>query len=169
VRAADTVPAGSRGYDAGRKVNGRKRFIVTDILGLLVAVTVLAACWQDRDGVKGALLATYAATPIRRVFADQGLAGRLVDGARTVLNTTVEIVRKPAGGRGLAVHPRRWVVERTVAWLTAHRRLARDDQTDPATAEHMIRWPAMIGMLSRLTRDRPATRQTRRTFNNTPD
>jgi hypothetical protein len=95
VRAADTVPTTSRGYDAGKKINGRKRFIVTDTLGLLVVVWVVAACWQDRDGARGALLATYASTPIRHVRADQGFAGRPVDWARTVLTTTVEIVREP--------------------------------------------------------------------------
>jgi transposase len=79
VRAADTVHHDTRGYDAGKKINGRKRFIITDTLGLLVTVWVLAASWQDRDGAKGALLAAYAATPIRHVFADTGFAGRLVD------------------------------------------------------------------------------------------
>ncbi|MDW5330247.1 transposase [Plantactinospora sp. KLBMP9567] len=168
VKAADTVHGDSRGYDAGKKINGRVRFIVTDTLGLLVTVWVLAACWQDRDGGKGALLATYATTPIRHILADQGFAGRLVEWARTRLNTTLEIVRKPPEQRGFSVQPRRWVVERTLAWLTAHRRLARDYETDPTTAEYMIRWTAMIGMLNRLTRGRPATRQARRTFN-TPD
>lgn len=66
VRGADTVGADTRGYDAGKKVNGRKRFIVTDTLGLLITVVVLAACWQDRDGGKRALLAAYWASPIRR-------------------------------------------------------------------------------------------------------
>ncbi|MFY1595935.1 transposase [Micromonospora sp. WMMD737] len=62
VQAADTVHHDTRGYDSGKKINGRKRFIVTDTLGLLVTVWILAAAWQDRDGAKGALLATYAAT-----------------------------------------------------------------------------------------------------------
>ncbi|MGX4656877.1 IS5 family transposase [Micromonospora sp. SCSIO 07396] len=126
VRAADTVHRDTRGYDGGKKVNGRKRFIVTDTLGLLVTVWVLAASWQDRDGAKGALLAPYAATPIRHVFADSGFAGGLVDWARDMLGTTLEIVRKLADQQGFIVHRRRWVVERTLAWLTAHRRLARD-------------------------------------------
>ena len=64
--------------------------------------------------------ALYLTSPVRHVFADQGIAGRFVDWARDRLNTTVEIVRKPAEQRGFAVHPRRWVVERTLAWLTAH-------------------------------------------------
>jgi transposase len=73
VKGADTVGRDSRGYDAGKKVNGRKRFIVTDTLGLLIAVSVVAASVQDRDGAKFALLCTYLATPIRFVFADGGL------------------------------------------------------------------------------------------------
>ncbi|RGC65397.1 hypothetical protein C5N14_29045 [Micromonospora sp. MW-13] len=83
MKAADTVPAHTRGHDAGKKINGRKRFIVTDTLGLPVTVWVLAASWQDRDGAKGALLATYAATPIRHVFADSGSPAAWSTGPRT--------------------------------------------------------------------------------------
>ncbi|MFI6244543.1 transposase [Micromonospora sp. NPDC050795] len=63
---------------------------------------------------------------MRHVFADTGFAGCLVDWARDLLRATVEIVHKPTDQRGFVVHPRRWVVERTLAWITAHRRLARD-------------------------------------------
>ncbi|WP_091198381.1 IS5 family transposase [Micromonospora narathiwatensis] len=163
VKGADTVGRDSRGYDAGKKVN-RKRFIVTDTLGLLVSVTVLAASWQDRDGAKTALLSAYMLTPVRHVFADQGFAGRLVDWARDTLRTTLEIVRKPAGQRGFAVHPRRWVVERTLAWLTVSRRLARDYERHPSVSEALIRWAAIAGMTRRITRGQPARRQARRTF-----
>jgi transposase len=165
VKGADTVGADSRGYDAGKKINGRKRFIVTDTLGLLVTVWVLSASWQDRDGAKGALVAATVAVPsMRHIFADQGFAGRLVDWARDMLRTTVEIVRKPTDQQGFAVHPRRWVVERTLAWLTAHRRLARDYERIPEISEAMIRWAAIGQMLRRLTRGAPARRQQRRTF-----
>jgi transposase len=165
VKGADTVARDSRGYDAGKKINGRKRFIVTDTLGLLVVVCVMAASWQDRDGGKTALLSTYLTTPIRYVFADQGFAGRLVDWAAARLKTTVEIVRKPAEQRGFVVHPKRWVVERSLAWLTAHRRLARDYERDPAISEAFIRWAAINTMIRRLDRGRPAKRQTRRLLN----
>jgi transposase len=162
VKGADTVGTDSRGYDAGKKVNGRKRFIVTDTLGLLVSVTVLAASWQDRDGAKTALLGVYLFTPIRYVFADQGFAGRLVDWAARTLSIVIDIVRKPEWQRGFQVHPKRWVVERTLAWLTAHRRLARDYERDPAVSEEMIRWAAINQMLRRLTRGGPDRRQQRR-------
>jgi transposase len=131
VKGADTVGRDSRGYDAGKKINGRKRFIVTDTLGLLIVVVVLAASVQDRDGAKTTLLSAYLTSPIRFVFADGGFAGKFVDWARTILATVVHAVRKPEGQHGFAVIPRRWCVERTLAWLTAHRRLARDYERDP--------------------------------------
>lgn len=95
VKGADTVGRDTRGYDAGKKVNGRKRFIVTDTLGLLLVVVVLSASVQDRDGAKSVLLDTYLRTPVRFVFADGGFAGRLLDWTQQILRTTVHIVRKP--------------------------------------------------------------------------
>jgi transposase len=164
VRGADTVGRESRGYDAGKKINGRKRFIVTDTLGLLLVVVVMAASRQDRDGARPVLRDTRLRTRVRFVFADGGFAGRLLDWAQTILATTLHIVRKPTGQRGFAVIPRRWAVERTFAWLTAHRRLARDYERDPAVSEAMIRWAAINTITRRVARGRPATRQQRRTF-----
>jgi transposase len=164
VQGADTVGRDTRGYDAGKKVNGRKRFIVTDTLGLLLTVVVLSASLQDRDGAKPALLQAYLCTGVRFVFADGAFAGRLLDWAQTLLHTTLHIVRKPADQRGFAVIPRRWAVERTFAWLTAHRRLARDYERNPAVSEAMIRWAATNTITRRIARGGPATRQQRRTF-----
>jgi len=161
VKAADTVSRDSRGYDAGKKINGRKRFIVTDTLGLLITVAVVAASVHDHQGAKSTLLSMYLATPVRFVFADAGFAGKLVDWARTIMATHVEIVRKPPDQKGFVVIPRRWAVERTFAWLTTHRRLARDYERDPAVAEAMIRWAAIGLMVRRLTRGAPATRKRR--------
>jgi transposase len=163
VRGADTVGRDTRGYDAGKKVNGRKRFIITDTGGLLLVVVVLAASVQDRDGAKRALLGLYYATPRTRfVFADAGFAGRLVDWAARIVKTSLQIVRKPDGQRGFTVIPRRWAVERTLAWLIAHRRLARDYERHPAHSEAMIRWAAINTMTRRLARGHPATRPGRR-------
>lgn len=159
VRGADTVGRGTRGYDAGKKVNGRKRFIVTDTLGLLLVVMVCAASVQDRDG--GRIILNRLddrRRKLRHVFADGGFAGRLVEWAATILRMTVEVVRKPDGQRGFAVLPRRWAVERTLAWITAHRRLARDYERHPENSEAMIRWAAINTMTRRLTRGHPATR-----------
>ncbi|TDC14093.1 transposase [Actinomadura bangladeshensis] len=164
VKAADTVGRDTRGYDAGKKVPGRKRFIVTDPLGLLITVTVCATSVQNRDGAKGTLLGLYLTSPTcRYVFADAGFAGRLVGWASSTLRTTLSIVREPADQKGFAVLPRRWAVERTLAWLTAHRRLAHDYERHPATSEAMIRWAAIGLMTRRLARGgRPTVRQGRR-------
>ena len=163
VKGADTVGRASRGYDAGKKVNGRKRFIVTDTLGLLLVVLVCAADVQDRDGGRRVLnRLTDHRRLVRHVFADGGFAGRLVDWAAQILRLTVEVVRKTDGQRGFAVLPRRWAVERTLAWITAHRRLARDYERHPANSEAMIRWAAINTMVRRITRGHPATRPGRR-------
>ena len=98
------------------------------------------------------------------MFADGAFAGRLLDWAQTVLRTTLHIVRKPADQRGFVVIPRRWAVERTFAWLTAHRRLARDYERDPATSEAMIRWAAINTITRRLARGRARHRQQKRIF-----
>ena len=164
VRGADTVGRDTRGYDAGKKINGRKRFIVTDTLGLLLVVVVLSASVQDRNGAKSVLLDTYLRTRVRFVFADGGFAGRLLDWAHQFLATTLQIVRKPADQRGFAVIPRRWAVERTFAWLIAHRRLARDYERNPAMSEAMIRWAAINTITRRIARGGPSIRQQRRTF-----
>ncbi|WP_310738066.1 IS5 family transposase [Microbispora sp. H10949] len=164
VKGADTVGRDSRGYDANKKINGRKRFIVTDTLGLLLVVCVMAASVQDRDGAKTTLLSMYLVTPVRFVYADAGFAGALVEWTQRILRTMLHIVRKAPGQVGFAVIARRWVVERSLAWLTSHRRLARDYERHPATSEAMIRWAAISGMARRLTRGQPATRQQKLTL-----
>jgi transposase len=158
VKGADTVGRGSRGYDAGKRINGRKRFIMTDTLGLLLAVMVCPADVQDRAGATTLLLGLYLACGCRVVFADAGFAGRLVDWAWDVLGIRVRIVGKPAGQRGFQVHPKRWVVERTLGWLLGCRRLARDYERRPQISEAMIRWAAIGLLVRRLTRGQPAQR-----------
>jgi transposase len=93
--------------------------------------------------------------PIRFGFADGGYAGKLVDWACTILATVVHVVRKPEGQHGFAVTPRRWRVERALARLTAHSRLARDYERDPASSEAMIRWAAINTMTSRIAEVNP--------------
>lgn len=150
-------------------MNGHKRFIVTDTLGLLLVVCVVAASVQDRDRAKTTLLSAYLFTPVRFVYADAGFAGVLVDWCQRTLRTTLEIVRKAPGHKGFAVIARRWVVERSLAWLTAHRRLARDYERQPATSEAMIRWAAIDGMVRRLARGGPTRRQHAWTLDNLAD
>jgi transposase len=164
VKGSQTVTLPARGYDAGKKINGRKRFIVVDTLGLLLGVLVLPASRQDRDGARQLLLDHYFATPsCRHVFADGGFAGKFVDWAGRVLKTTVEIVRKNDGQKGFEPLPKRWVVERTLAWLTAHRRLARDHERHPASSATFIYWAMIRTMTRRLARGAPAQRWTPRT------
>lgn len=125
---------------------------------------VCSASVQDRDGAKSILLDLYLRTRVRFVYADAGFAGRLLDWASTILKTTVEVVRKPPEQRGFAVIPRRWVVERTLAWLTAHRRLARDYERHPAVSEAVIRWAAINTITRRIACGKPAARQQKYVF-----
>ena len=113
VRAADTVPRASRGFDAGKKVNGRKRHLAVDTLGLLLVVLVTAACVQDRDAARPLLWRLRAGyRGIRRVWADGGYAGKLVAWATGVQHLVIDVVRKHPGQSTFEVLPRRWVVER---------------------------------------------------------
>src|SRR4051794_19602948 len=115
VRGADTVPGTTRGYDAGKKVNGRKRHIAVDTGGLLLAVVVTIAGIQDRDAAHQLLTQLRGRfSTVGLVWADGGYAGRLVIWARKVLALTVEVVKRTDDVKGFAVLPRRWVVERTL-------------------------------------------------------
>ncbi|MEU0520873.1 transposase [Streptosporangium sp. NPDC006007] len=107
VKGAGTVGAGTRDYDANKKINGRKRSVAVDTLGLLPAVMVRPAAVRDRAGATSLLLGLYLSGSCRVVFADQGFAGRLVAWARRVPGIIVHIVTKPAGQHGFQVHPRR--------------------------------------------------------------
>lgn len=158
VKGADTVGTATRGYDAGKRINGRKRHIVTDTLGLLLLVTVTTASVQDRDGGARVLEQLRFRMPsVVTVFADGGYAGRLVAYARQILQLLVEVVAKPADQKGFAVLPRRWVVERTFSWIVRCRRLDRDYERLPVTAEAMIKW-AMIGIMTRRIAPSPGRR-----------
>ncbi len=158
VKGADTVGALSRGYDAGKKVNGRKRHIVVDTSGLLLLVMVTAASVQDRDGGARALERLRFVMPsVATVWADGGYAGRLVAYAAKVLRVVVTIVRKQDDQIGFAVLPRRWVVERTLSWISRCRRLDHDYERLPEHSEAMIKW-AMIGLMARRLEPTPGRR-----------
>lgn len=154
VKAADTVGAASRGYDGGKKINGRKRHIAVDTLGLLLAVTVTAASVQDRDGA-GPLLALLRErfSTIKLVWADGGYAGRLIIWAKSALHLAVTVVKRSDDASGFVVVPRRWVVERTFGWLLRHRRLVRDYERRPEHHEAMVLWATVSIMTRQLTRD----------------
>ena len=141
---------GFKGYDAGKKVHGRKRHILTDTDGRLLAVQVHAADIQDRDGAKGVLKRSRARFPfVETVFADGGYAGRLVASANDKTHVTLEIVRRMPWMKGFVVIRRRWVVERTFAWIMKCRRLARDYEQLPSVAETLITIAAVATLLRR--------------------
>lgn len=149
IQGADTVPGDSRGYDAGKKTNGRKRHIAVDSNGLLLAVVVTMAGIQDRDGACRLLVLLRAAfSTISLVWADGGYTGRLLPWAKQVLSLTISITKRTDDTTGFAVIPRRWVVERTLGWLVKHRRLVRDYETLPAHHEALV-YIAMIATMSR--------------------
>jgi transposase len=158
VRAAETVPKTSRGYDPGKKINGRKRHIVVDTCGLLLVVLVTGAGAQDRDAARLLLWALRSSFPtVRLLWADGGYSGHLVDWAATVLCLTMQIVRKLAGQIGFQVLPRRWVAERTFAWINRCRRTVRDYERLPAHHAAMVQWSMVIIMTRRLARHRRTT------------
>src|SRR3954452_17869139 len=153
VRGADTVPARSRGYDAGKRVNGRKRHLAVDTGGLLLAVVVTIAGIQDRDGALRLLTALRAKfSTIALVWADGGYAGRLLTWAQKVLALTVTIVKLTDDLAGFQVIPRRWAVERTLAWISKHRRCVRDYETLPEHSEAMVQIAMIMTMSRRLAR-----------------
>jgi transposase len=149
IKAAETVGSASRGYDAGKKINGRKRHIAVDTLGLLLCVPVTAASTQDREAAKPLLEWLRAwFRRVRLVWADGGYAGKLLDWATARRTLTVQIVKRTDEMAGFVVLPRRWVVERTLAWITRYRRCVRDYERLPAHHEAMVRW-SMIRITSR--------------------
>lgn len=157
VRAAANIPRSTSGWDGGKKVGGRKRHLVVDCLGLVLAVAVTAASVQDRDAAVGLLQRLREMYfSIRLVWADGGYAGRLVDWAAEKCRLTVEIVRCSDDMAGFVVLPRRWVVERTLSWLMRSRRLVRDYETLPVMHEAMVRWSMTMLMSGRLAGRRPA-------------
>jgi len=141
-----------RGYDAGKMVSGRKRHLVVDTLGLLIAVVVQAANIQDQDGAKEVLCKAKRRFPrLKLVWADSAYARNyLPTWALVACNLVLDIVRRAAGAAGFVVQHRRWVVERTFAWLVRNRRLARDYERSPRVSETWIHVAMVKVMLRRL-------------------
>lgn len=145
-----TEAGGPRGYDAGKKIKGRKRHILTDTIGLPVGMIVHPADVQDRDGAPDLLESIRGAFPwLRHVFADGGYAGdKLTNALANLDDWTVEIVKRSHAAKGFVLLPRRWVVERTFAWLNRNRRLAKDFE---ATIQSAVTWLyiASVKLMSR--------------------
>ena len=148
-----TETPGIRGYDAGKKVKGRKRHILVDTMGLLLTIVVHTADIQDRDGamivferVKGKI------SRMRLIWADGGYAGKLIDWVKEKCGWILEIVKRSDDINGFQVLPRRWVVERTFGWLGRYRRLSKDYEGLPETSESMVYAAMTHLMIRRLAR-----------------
>lgn len=146
-----TEVGGECGYDAGKKVKGRKRHIVVDTLGHLLEVVVHAANIQDRDGAKLVLTKLSATTKasLQKLWADGGYAGQLIDWVHEHLDAVLEIVQRDPQQKGFHILPRRWVVERTFAWFGRYRRLSKDYEQLTASSESMIYLASIHTMLKR--------------------
>jgi putative transposase len=143
-----------RGYDAGKQVFGRKRHILVDTLGLLLLVGVHSAGTQDRDGARAVLAPlAHSFTKLRKIWADSIYNGGIAAWVRDLRprnRIELEVVNRPAGVKGFVVLARRWVVERTFAWLSFNRRLSKDYEYLPATSEAFIRVAMIRLMVARL-------------------
>ncbi len=165
-----TEQGGPHGYDGGKKINGRKRHILVDTLGLLLKAVVHPANTQDRDGAKLVLADVGPQFPrLGHLWADQAYTGPLLGWIAAELGWTVEIVER-SPRRGFQVTPdghfqrvslpavfeplpRRWVVERALAWIGRHRRMSKDYERLPSTSEALIYLTSIRLLLARLTRD----------------
>lgn len=152
VKTSTNPPATTQGTDAAKKIVGRKRSVVTDTLGLLLVVIVMAASVTENQAGIQALDQLKAAYPsVVKTWVDAGFKNQFVEHAAT-LGIDAEIVPRNAETRGFHVVKRRWVVERSLGWLMLHRRLARDYETLPGSSEAMIHI-AMIDNVSRRITD----------------
>jgi putative transposase len=143
-----------RGFDAGKKVTGRKRHLAVDTLGLILTVVVHGAGWQDHDG------ACFVVMRLRQrfrrlkvLFADAAYAR--MDLPHWVYQTCgwiLQTVKRPVAEKGFVVLPKRWIVERTFAWISRHRRNAKDFERLPENSEAMIHITMLGLMARRLTR-----------------
>jgi transposase len=145
-----TESGGPRGYDAGKKINPRKRHILTDTIGLPDAMIVHPAELQDRDSAPGLPARARSSSPwLGHIFADGGYAGdKQQDALKNLGDWTIEIVKRSDVAKGFVLLPRRWVVERALAWLNRNRRLAKDVE---ATTESAVTWLyiASVKLMSR--------------------
>ena len=143
-----------RGFDAGKQTAGRKRHILVDTLGLLLLVVVHSAGVQDRDGARKVLSPlAHCLTRLRKIWADGIYTGDLADWVRNLRTRNridFEMVKRTDKMKGFVVLPRRWVVERTFAWLSFNRRMSKDYERLPATSETFIYISMIKLMLGRL-------------------
>jgi putative transposase len=134
-----TEAGGPKGFDAGKKIKGRKRHILVDVLGVILLVIVTAASVQDRDG--GALLLKAAAAKyptLRLVWVDSAYNGEPIETASKATEIAVEIKAREEGAKGFVPVRKRWVVERTFGWLNRSRRLSKDYERTTSSSQAWI-------------------------------
>ena len=137
------------GFDAGKKVKGRKRHLLVDTLGLILKALVHSASVQDRDGAKRVLQGIrYHHRLLQRVWADGAYRGELIAWVKRLTGIELEIVKRNDDIHTFQVVPKRWVSERTFAWLNRFRRLSKDYEELTANSESMI-YTAMIHLMLR--------------------
>lgn len=146
-----TTQGGERGFDGGKLVKGRKRHVLVDTLGLLLAVVVHEAGGNDSQSAPRVLARMQGRVPrMEVVFADQGYAGTPPGLVWRVFGWFWRVVYRESGRRGFAVVPKRWIVERTFAWLEGYRRLAKDYERLCETSEAMVQLAMTRLMLNRI-------------------
>lgn len=149
---------GQVGYDGGKRANGRKRHILTDVLGLLLVVHVTAANVQDAAAGQQVLKQAHDSGAFPRlelVNADLGYRGALVEWVESNTSFQLNIKNRPEGSQGFVVIRQRWVVERSFSWLNRFRRLSRDVERTVDSSENMVRISMIQLMLKRLTPKSP--------------
>jgi putative transposase len=147
-----TEQGGIRGYDGGKRIHGRKRHVVVDVLGLLLVVCVHSAGIQDRNGAKAMLEALVAGFPrVQLIWADGGYAGKLVAWVASHLQRVLAIVKRPRKS-GFRILQWRWIVERTFGGLNRSRRLSKDYEVLCETSETWIRIAMIQLMVRRLAK-----------------
>ena len=140
---------GPKGYDASKTIKGRKRHILVDTLGLIRSLSVQPADRPDRDGAKWVLQkVAVTATRLTLIWADDGYAGKLIAWVKDICGWRLEIVKRSDDVKGFKVVPKRWIVERTFAWLYGYRRLSKDYEYLVSSSENMI-YIAMIQLMLR--------------------
>lgn len=143
--------SGVRGFDAAENLKGKKRHILVDTMGLVLAVLVTPACVQDRDGAKQLFKhLTGSCKRLRLIWVDGAYRGKLIDWVAAHCRFRLEPVLRPDEQKGFAILPRRWVVERTFAWLTQYRRLNKDYERLNASSQAFIHIAMIRLMLRRL-------------------
>lgn len=141
---------GERGFDGGKKVNGRKRHIVTDTLGFILAVVVHSARLADSQQAPHVLRRLIGKVPrLKRIYADQGYQGTPAGLIERCFGWLWHVVERK-GQRGFVVLEKRWIVERTFSWLGGSRRLSKDYEYLPAVSEAMVQLCAIRMMIRRL-------------------